>query len=58
MIEILKAFDPVTMLEIPDYKNQRIVKLKYLEFIRKDLEEKHNVKKVLFIFKEIEKDTE
>ena len=58
MIEIIKAFDPVTMLEINVHRNQRVIKKTSLPLIRKKLEFKHSIKQVLFIIKELNKETE
>jgi len=52
MIEIIKAFDPDTNIEVPFDETQRIVFKTSLPRIRKDLEIKHKVKNVLFILKE------
>jgi hypothetical protein len=56
MIEIIKAFDPDTNIEVSMDETQRIVFKTSLPRIRKDLEIKHNVKHVLFILKELYKE--
>ena len=56
MIEIIKAFDPESNLDLPVHRNQRVIKKESLQRIRKEMKMKHSVKHVLFITKELEKE--